>query len=84
MDFLRSAYSTSIYSFDPATGLNVPTTITWFRAPAGAAPIPIRHQYASYNWTKGISYPEEVGEIIGAPRPWSGGATPPGIVGSNH
>lgn len=73
-----------MYSFDPVSGLNVPFTATWFKAPHGAHRFTRRHSYGSYNWQKPIPYPDQVGEVIGAPRPWSNGKTPPGLLGANH
>lgn len=61
----------------------VPFDVTWFKAPAGAQVAPQHHNYASYNWTRGIAYPDQVGEIITAARPWSNGATPAGLIGTN-
>jgi hypothetical protein len=77
-------YSTYIYSFDPVSGLLVPAAITWFDAPTGAMQPNLHHQYASANWTRGIAYPDQVGEILADPRPWSAGATPAGLVGTNY
>jgi len=84
VDYLRSCYRTQIYSFDPVTGHNVPETITWQDVPPGATPLGVHHQYASLNWTKGIGYQEQVGEIPNQPRPWYNGAYLPGLAGTNH
>jgi hypothetical protein len=84
MDYLRSGYQTQVYAFDPVSGLPDPQTVTWCKAPAGAGPLGVRHQYASANWTRPTPYPEQVGEVLSAPRPWSDGATPPGLLGTNH
>lgn len=84
MDWIRSSYSTSMYSFDPATGAMVPFPVTWYFAPSGATPLGVHHQYGSLNWIKGTAYPDQVGEIIGAGRPWSNGAAPPGVLGTQH
>lgn len=84
MDYLRSAYSTTIHAWDRATGEHVPAQITWFRAPSGALPLPVQHQYGSLNWSNRIAYPESVGEIIGDPRPYDKGATPNGLSGSQY
>lgn len=83
MDFLRSGYSTSMYSFAP-DGSMIPFTARWYRAPAGAVELGERHQYASANYHQGVDYPEQVGEILGAPRPWSNGRTPPSLAADNH
>lgn len=84
MDVLRSAYSTMMWGLDPATGLAVQWPVRWMRAPPGATPLGVHHQYASYNWTKGIAYPEQVGEVIGAARLWSNGRSAAGVLGTNH
>lgn len=73
-----------MYSFDPTTGDMVPFDVVWYAAPAGAIPLGVHHQYGSYNYQKGTAYPDQVGEIIGAGRPWSNGATPPGVTGVGH
>lgn len=62
----------------------VPFTVVWYAAPAGAQPLGVRHQYASYNWQRPTPYPDQVGEILSAARPWSNAATPPGALGTNH
>jgi hypothetical protein len=77
-------YSTQFYSFDPVTGLMVPFVAQWMDAAPGAPPLGVRHQYTSYNWTKGIPFTEQVGEIIGASRPWRAGPADPNLLGSNH
>lgn len=84
MDYLRSAYSTTCHAFDVVTGLPEPFTIRWYRAPAGAQVLPVRHQYGSYNWEDRLPYAEAVGEEIGQPRPYDKGATPPGVLGVDY
>lgn len=84
MDYLRSGYTTSIYSFDPVSGVMIPTTIQWFKAPTGATPLGVRHQYGSANWQRGLPYPDQVGEVLTSPRPWSNGAAVAGYSGVNH
>lgn len=83
MDFLRSGYSTSMYSFAP-DGSVVPFTARWYKAPPHSVELGVRHQYASNNYHQGVNYPEQVGEIFGAPRPWNDAHTPPALAGDNH
>jgi hypothetical protein len=73
-----------MYSFDPVSGSNVPFTAVWSQCPTGAMPLGVHHQYGSYNWTRPVQYSEEVGEVITGSRPYGKGATPPGLVGTNH
>lgn len=84
MDYLRSCYSTKMWSVDPVTGDPVQFTARWYEAPARATPIPLHHQYGSYNWTKGTLYQEQVGEVIGAPRIYDKGTPPDGIIGTHY
>ncbi len=84
MDYLRSAYKTSMYSFDPVSGLEVAFPVVWFVCPEGSTPLGIHHQYASANWTKPVEYSDQVGEVLTAPRPWSNGQTPTGLDGRRH
>ena len=75
MSWLRSAYRTSVYSITLGTGAVVPVPIRWYRAPAGALPLPYHHQYDSSNWTRPTRYAQTVGEILSAARPWDNGKT---------
>lgn len=84
MDWIRTSYQTEVYSFDPATGTMVPQTIDWYKAAAGAQPIGVHHQYASSYYTKGISYPDQVGEIPTSPKLYRKGVYLPGALGTNH
>jgi hypothetical protein len=84
MSALRSGYSTQVYAFDPSTGIMVPQTIQWQKCVAGAVRTLTHHQYDSLNYTKGVAYPDSVGEIIGAARTWQNGAPSAGQVGTNH
>jgi hypothetical protein len=84
MDYLRSAYTARIYSFDPASGTIVMVPITWYRSPIGATRIGVRHQYSSQNWTRPVQYGEMVGELLMPNSPWSNGATPPNLLGTGH
>lgn len=83
MDYLRSGYSTNLYSFSPLTGGMIPVPITWSRCVTGARPIGIHHQYASSNWTKGVLYQDQVGEIPG-PVVYNKGLPVPGLPGNNY
>lgn len=83
VDCLRSCYSTQIYSFDPVTGVNVPTVINWYVAPAHSAWIAVHHQYASSVWTRPTAYSEQVGEILTAAKTYSKGTTATGVIGDN-
>lgn len=58
-------------------------TIQWYWCPTGAQQLGVHHQYGSLNWTKGIAYPDEVGETIGGIRLYQKGITPI-VVGTNH
>lgn len=84
MDYLRSAYSTMVWAVDPASGLMTQTQIRWYRCAGGALPFPSVHRYASANWTRGVAYPEQVGEVIGAARPWSNASRNPAASGLGH
>jgi hypothetical protein len=84
MDFLRSAYGTQFHFIDPDTLEATTIAANWYRAPSSAQALGVRHQYASANWTKGIPYPELVGEDLGAPRPWQNGRAPVGFTGTGH
>lgn len=67
MDYLRTGYSTPFWAFNPATGLPIAgTSMKWVKAPIGALPFPDHHQYASANYSRGIPYTEQVGEILSA------------------
>lgn len=59
-------------------------SVKWFKAPLGAKVLPVRHQYVSTNWYKGIAYPERVGEAIGVKHTWSNGAAVTGYNGLNY
>jgi hypothetical protein len=80
MDFLRSAYSTKVHFKlgDPRE-----STITWYKAPAGAEDFPEHHYFGSLNYSDRVGGTNPVGEIPGQPRPWSNGARPAGILGTN-
>jgi hypothetical protein len=80
MDFIRTAYSTTVHfkDLDPRV-----STITWYKAPTGALAFPDHHYFGSLNYTDRNSGTNPVGEIVGALRPWSNGATPAGILGTN-
>ena len=78
MDYLRSAYSGDIYSFDGETV--VTARINWYEAQWYAKPLGFRHQYASQNWTRPTAYNQQIGEVITKHPGWSNGARPPGIV----
>lgn len=84
MDFLRTAYSTSMYSFDPSTGTLVEFTANWYRAPIGATVLGVHHQYASSRNTFPTAYPEQIGEVLSAAKSYSKGGVPPGVIGNNH
>lgn len=84
MDYLRSCYSSQIYSFDPSTGAMVATPIEWYFAPSGALELGVHHQYASQVWTRPTRYMEQVGEVVNATRVYSKGPTPDGLTGQNY
>jgi hypothetical protein len=84
MDYLRSCYSTNMWVFNPQLGVFVQFTAKWFKAPVGAQVLPVRHQYRSNNWSKGIPYPEQIGEVIGHSVAWSNGAAVTGYNGLNY
>lgn len=73
-----------MWMFDVHTGVPAPFDAKWFKAPVGALPMQVRHQYASANWQRGLPYPDQVGEVLGASRPWSNGAPVPGYNGIGH
>jgi hypothetical protein len=80
MDFLRSAYSTKVHF---KAGDSRESTITWYKAPEGAEAFPEHHYFGSRNYADRTSTSNPVGEIGGIARPWSNGATPEGVVGTN-
>jgi hypothetical protein len=84
MDFLRTAYSTTGYSFDPVSGMMVPFDMNWYRAGPLADPIGVHHQYASSRNTFPTAYPEQVGEVLSASKVYSKGIQPAGTEGVNH
>jgi hypothetical protein len=84
MDYLRSCYTSRIWTFNTFTGVYTPVAIKWFKAPIGAQVLPVRHQYRSNIWSKGIPYPEKIGEIIEKPSGWSNGAPVAGYNGINY
>lgn len=80
MDYLRSCYSTTarFKAGDPHTSV-----IKWYWAPDGADKFPDRHSFGSLNWSDGSGAGNVVGEVVGAPRLWSNGAAPDGVLGAN-
>lgn len=83
MDYVRSCYSTTMWAFTPGVVKATAFPVTWFFADPIARPLGIRHQYSSANWQRGTDFPDQVGERIHEPRPWSNGHEPPGYAGIN-
>lgn len=82
MDLLRSCYSTEARFFeDTPTELS---PITWYWCPVGALDFPEPHRFGSLNWTNGSKEINSVGEVIGAPRPYSKGAIADLTLGNDY
>ena len=79
MDFLRSCYTTTAHfkAGDPRV-----STLNWYFCKEGAEQFTVHHAFGSLNWSRGSPASNTVGEIIGAPRPYSRGANP-GLQGTN-
>lgn len=81
---MRSCYNSTIWIFNTSTGLYEQIPIQWFFAPSTARKLGIHHQYGSANWQRGIPFPDQVGEVLGAARVYSKGPLPAPYVGQNH
>lgn len=84
MDYLRSCYQTGGFAFDPHSGLMIPIDMQWYFTGADFPILPVRHQYASAYYTKGVSYSEQVGEIPGWINAYRNGQMSPGQDGSTY
>jgi hypothetical protein len=76
---LRSCYSTTARFFADRPDIVLP--ITWYFCPPGAKVAPGPHRFGSLNWLGDKKTPSPIGEVVGAKRPWSNGATPAGALG---
>lgn len=79
MDYLRSCYSTKAVFV--AGGHE--STIRWYWAPDDAKLFLEHTRFGSLNWSKGSSATNQIGEVIGRPRPYSKGETPACATGSS-
>lgn len=85
MDYLRSCYSTqAVFTAD---GTSLVDTIDW-RFVSATSPVvfPNRHVFSSLGWTRNrFGWPAAtLGEVPGAPRPYSKGADLHPLPGSHH
>src|SRR5262249_18245821 len=82
MDLVRSCYRTKMRWGDTDDTI---VDVRWFRVPPGTPCFPVPHHFGSLNWQVGEELdPAGPGEVVGAPRPWFNGATPPWPVPTRH
>lgn len=79
--YLRSCYSTTAWCYN-ADGTLSSFDIVYSWARDDALPVAQHHRYDSSNWTRGIAYPDKVGEVIANPRVWQNGQRPLGLTGT--
>lgn len=72
VDYLRSCYSTDMVLRKDG----VRSQIVWYFALPGAPLVPYNHSLHSLNWSRPDYGQGQIGEVIGAPRPWRDGSYP--------
>lgn len=80
MDLVRSCYTTKMRFFTD-NDLGIP--VKWFFAEPDAKVFPAHHLFGSGNWASDKFGWNGPGEVLGAPRKWSNGANPGGLVGDH-
>lgn len=78
--YLRSCYTTKARML---RGSDRESTIRWYFAPEGAEHFTDRQSFEPLSWSGGSPAGNQIGEVIGAPRPWSNGATPDCATGAS-
>jgi hypothetical protein len=78
MDLLRACYTTEM-QFDNAG--QIKKRVRWFFAAPGAKIFPVPSLFCSSNYSLDRELPIGPGEVWSSTRPFSNGATPPGLTG---
>jgi len=81
MDLIRSAYRTKMRFYPDRPDIQTP--VRWYFTLPGAKPFPGFTVFGSFNWMESKNAWPLLGEVIGAPRPWSNGQAPGGQTGTS-